>query len=241
MHLLNNKKSPDPDLITPKMLKELPKKGLLTLLYIYNGILRTHYWPEALKDAEIILLLKPGKDPKAPESYRPISLLPTLSKIIERLLANRITTDDGYTQRIPDHQFGFRHKHSTIQQVHRLCHTIHTAFKRNIIVPAHSSTSVKPLIRFGMTVSYTKSNTYFTLYYNLIRSYLSARTFHTRIKDHTSITFPITAAVPQGSVLGPILYVLFTLDLPTTNCTVTGTFADDTSIMAADNDPHTAT
>jgi hypothetical protein len=68
VHLLNNKKSPGPDLITPKMLKELPKKGLLTLLYIYNGILRTHYWPETLKTAEIILLLKPGKDPKAPES-----------------------------------------------------------------------------------------------------------------------------------------------------------------------------
>jgi hypothetical protein len=43
VHLLNNKKSLGPDLITPKMLKELPKKGLLTLLYIYNGILRTHY------------------------------------------------------------------------------------------------------------------------------------------------------------------------------------------------------
>ena len=58
VHVLNNRKSPGPDLVTPKMLKELPKKGLLTLLYIFNGILRTHHWPAALKTAEIILLLK---------------------------------------------------------------------------------------------------------------------------------------------------------------------------------------
>ena len=68
VHRLNNKKTPGADLVTPKMLKELPRKGLLTILYIYNGILRTHHWPEALTTAEIILLLKPGKDPKEPES-----------------------------------------------------------------------------------------------------------------------------------------------------------------------------
>ena len=66
VHLFNNRKSPGPDLVTPKMLKELPKKGLLTLSYIFNGILRTHHWPAALKTAEIILILKPGKDTKMP-------------------------------------------------------------------------------------------------------------------------------------------------------------------------------
>jgi len=66
VHHLNNKKAPGPDLVTTKMLKELPQKGLYTLLYIYNGILRTHHWPEALITAEIILRLTPGKDPKEP-------------------------------------------------------------------------------------------------------------------------------------------------------------------------------
>ena len=79
------------------------------------------------------------------------------------------------------------------------------------------------------------------LYFDLMRSHLRDRTFHTSVKDHTSITFPITAGVPQGSVLGPILYVLCTSDLPKTNCTTTGIIADDTSILAAHNDPHTAT
>lgn len=238
---LNNKKSPGPDLITPRMLKELPKKGLLTLLYIFNGILRTQHWPKALKTAEIILLLKPGKDPTVPESYRPISLLPTISKIIERLLANRITTDVRYTQSIPDHQFGFRRKHSTIQQVHRLCHTIYTAFEAKqycTSVFLDISQAFDKVWHDGLLY---KVKHILPLYYSLMRSYLSARTFHTRVRNSTSTTFPINAGVPQGSVLGPILYVLYTSDLPTTNCTVTGTFADDTAIMAAHTNPHTAT
>jgi hypothetical protein len=90
------------------MLKELPRKGLIALLYIFNGIFRTQYWPRVLKTAEIIVIPKPGKDPKDPTSCRPISLLSTISKVLERLLAHKITTDEKYVNSIPDHQFGFR-------------------------------------------------------------------------------------------------------------------------------------
>ena len=186
VHLLNNRKSPGPDLVTTKMLKELPKKGLLTLLYIFNGILRTHHWPAVLKTAEIILLLKPDKDPKTPESYRPTSLLPTISKVLERLLANRIINDVTYTQRLPDNQFRFRHKHSTIQQMHRLCHTIYTAFEaKQYCTSAFLDVSQAFDKVWHDGLLYKIMHT-LPLYYNLIRSYLSARTFHTKIKDHTS-------------------------------------------------------
>ncbi|XP_017764352.1 PREDICTED: RNA-directed DNA polymerase from mobile element jockey-like [Eufriesea mexicana] len=79
---LNNKKSPGSDLITATILKELPKKA-----------------------TEIILFPKPGKDPSDVSSYRPISLLPVISKVLERLLLQRITP---YLNFIPNHQFGFR-------------------------------------------------------------------------------------------------------------------------------------
>jgi hypothetical protein len=92
---LNIKNSPGPDLVTPKMLKELPRKGLIPLLYIFNGILRTQYWPRVLKTVEIIVIPKPGKDLIDPTSYRPVSLLSTISKVLERLLANKITTDQN--------------------------------------------------------------------------------------------------------------------------------------------------
>ena len=64
------------DLITPKMLKELPSKGIVFLAYLFNAILRHQHWPHQVKLAEIILIPKPGKDPKDLKSYCPIRLLP---------------------------------------------------------------------------------------------------------------------------------------------------------------------
>ena len=61
---LNHKKALGIDLITAKMLKELPQEGLLNLVYILNAIIRLEYWPKSLKQAQIIMLPKPGKNPK---------------------------------------------------------------------------------------------------------------------------------------------------------------------------------
>ena len=52
-------------LVTPKMLKELPQKSMILLTYLFNAIIRYQYWPHKIKLAEIILIPKPGKDPKA--------------------------------------------------------------------------------------------------------------------------------------------------------------------------------
>jgi hypothetical protein len=80
------------DLITAQMLKELPHEGLLNLLYIFNTVLRLNYWPKSLKRAQIIMIPKPGKDPKDVSSYRPISLLSIILKVLEKLLHKRINT-----------------------------------------------------------------------------------------------------------------------------------------------------
>jgi hypothetical protein len=57
------KKAPGLDLITAGMLKELPKEGLVNLMYIFNAILRLEYWPKSLKNAQIIMIPKHGKNP----------------------------------------------------------------------------------------------------------------------------------------------------------------------------------
>jgi hypothetical protein len=77
--MLNQKKAPGLDLITARMLKELPKEGLVNPMYIFNVILRLEYWPKPLKIAQI-MITKPGKNPIYVSSSRPISLLPTISK-----------------------------------------------------------------------------------------------------------------------------------------------------------------
>ena len=79
-----------------------------------------------------------------------------------------------------------------------------------------------------------------TGYYNLLKSYLQDRYFVTKFNDETSLPFPIHSAVPQGSILGPLLYTLYTSDLPISRKTTLSTFADDTAIFASHSDPRIA-
>jgi hypothetical protein len=90
---LHPHRAPGSELITAHMLQEMPHEGYQTLLYIFNAIRRLQYWPAPLKQAKIIMVPKPGKNPTDVASYRPISLLPILSKILEKLLLKRIYSD----------------------------------------------------------------------------------------------------------------------------------------------------
>jgi hypothetical protein len=76
--------------------------------HLFNAIIRHQYWPHKLKLAEIILIPKPGKDPKELKSYRPISLLPIIAKLLEKLILRRTDPDFSTSDWIPHHQFGFR-------------------------------------------------------------------------------------------------------------------------------------
>ena len=79
-------------------------------------------------------------------------------------------------------------------------------------------------------------------YYLLLRSYLSDRYFYVKYQDECSEVLKMEAGVPQGSVLGPLLYVIYTHDLPypNDNCMI-ATFADDTVLIASDNNINNAT
>jgi hypothetical protein len=102
------KKGPGHDNITAVILKQLPRIGQINLLYVLNAILRLNYWPRLLKIAQIIMILKPGKNPANVTSYRPISLLPKISKALEKLILNKINQEANPQTWIPDHQFGFQ-------------------------------------------------------------------------------------------------------------------------------------
>ena len=124
-------KAPAYDLITPKMLKELPEEGISLLTYIFNACLIRCFFPSQWKVAEISMILKPGKPPEHVSSYRPISLLPTLGKVLESLFLNRLMHVIDTQNLIPDHQFGFRKKHGTIEQVHRIVDIINRSFEND--------------------------------------------------------------------------------------------------------------
>jgi hypothetical protein len=84
------KKSPGYDLITGKILQELPTVGIKYLTHLFNAVLLLNYFPSQWKVAHIILILKPGKTLYALTSYRPISLLPIVSKVFEKLLLTQL-------------------------------------------------------------------------------------------------------------------------------------------------------
>jgi hypothetical protein len=104
---INPKKAPVYDLITGKILKEVSHKCLRAITQIYSAILQTEYFPFQWKVGQIIMTVKPGKNPNDITSYRPNSLLPILSKILEKIFLKRLTPIIDESKLIPSHQFGF--------------------------------------------------------------------------------------------------------------------------------------
>lgn len=235
------KKSPGYDLITNRLLQELPDPGLTLLTSIYNAMTRLTFFPPQWKVGQIIMILKPGKEPDDPKSYRPISLLPIPSKIYETLLLTRILPVIEAKHIIPDHQFGFRCKHSTIDQVHRLVDKIMESLEAKAYCASaflDISQAFDRVWHEGLLYKTKKAMPGYL--YQIVKSFVEKRHFLTQCGDAITGLCPIQAGVPQGSVMGPILYLLFTSDLPTSKLITTGTFADDTAILASHNDPEMA-
>jgi hypothetical protein len=113
-------KAPGPKGITNRALKHLPQGAVSLLVLIFNAILLAHHFPTAWKHARVISILKPGKDPALPSSYRPIRLLDTIGKIFEKILLARILHEVNVRGLMRDEQFEFRPKHSTSLQLARL-------------------------------------------------------------------------------------------------------------------------
>jgi hypothetical protein len=133
--MLNPNKAPGIDLTTVKMLKELPEKAVMALMYIFNAILRVGYWPTQLNGTSNYDIKARERDPTYVESYRPVSLLPTISKLLEKHVHKRIQEDLDPKEWVPDHQFGFTRAHSTVQQCHRIVDVINKAIVLHSGIP----------------------------------------------------------------------------------------------------------
>lgn len=232
------RKAPGIDLINGMIIKQLPWLAICKLADIYNAVLKFKYIPKQWKKAEIIVLAKPGKPPEEPQSYRPISLLPALGKLFERLYIKRLKKIVGDKKLIIDSQFGFRDKHSTIEQLHRITSFIDEALENKEFCVGVFLDVAQAFDRVWHEKLIEKL--YLMLPCNhveLLTSYLSKRSFRVRFEDAVSQYRPIKAGVPQGSVISPLLYSLFTTDIPEPKRGgKLGIFADDTVALASS--PH---
>ena len=121
---LHIKKATGTDMINNKCLKKLPIKAIIYLNFIFNGCFKIGYFPTHWKQANIISIPKAGKDKSLPESYRPISLLSSIGKTLEKLIANRIRVHTEAHNIIPASEFGFQPSLSTTHQLDRLTKSI---------------------------------------------------------------------------------------------------------------------
>jgi hypothetical protein len=236
IHNLRPKISPGHDQITNKIAKNLSKKSILFLTHIYNNMLRLSYFPPAWKYSIIIMISKPNKPKHLISSYRPISLLPTFAKLFRKLILHRITLIINQHNILPKSQFGFRRKHNTIYQIHRNTDKISASFETKQFCPGVFLDISQVFYRVWHNgLLFKRKNFLPSPYYLIIKSYLENRSFSIRQKNSYSTANNIKAGVPQGSNLSPILYNIFTADIPTTSQTLLASFADDTAILSSNN------
>lgn len=232
------KKSPGYDLITAEVARYLLKRAIVHLSHIFNSILRLSHFPSIWKFSTIILVPKPNKPPDLISSFRPISLLPFFAKILEKLILKRILPSIAANSIIPNSQFGFRSAHSTIQQVHRVVDAISYSLEKKLYCTSvflDVSQAFDRVWHDGLLFKLKKF--LHPTYFLVIKSYLSDRNFQVRVGNSFSSIAPISAGVPQGGILSPILYNIYASDQPTTPNTMVADYADDKAILSIHSDP----
>lgn len=225
------KKSPGFDSITKQLLIYMPRKTLVLLTQIFDASLRLGYFPKAWKRAKIIMIHKKGKPTDNVASYRPISLLSLLSKLFEKLLYPHILSQ--VEQLLPSTQFGFRDVHSCPLQLHRVVDKILETYENKKITIGMFLDVEKAFDRVWHQGLLAKLKPHLSdTLYRVVQSFLSERTFRVSLGDELSPQHGIQASVPQGSVLGPLLYIIYAHDVPQTPATLATQFADDMAVLA---------
>ena len=229
LQCLDTNKACGHDRLSAKMLKEAGSTIVPSLCKLINKSLAQCKFPVGWKKANIIAIHK--KDDKSTVSnYRPISLLTTLSKIMERIVFKHVYNFCHINKLITDHQSGFRPKDSTINQLAFLYHTFCQAIdnkKEMRIVFCDVSKAFDKVWHEGLLYKLSSIG----ICGHLLRwfqDYLSKRQQRVLVRGQTSDWGTIEAGVPQGSVLGLLLFLIYVNDMVKVVSCGVKLFADDT-------------
>ncbi|MCW4309234.1 MAG: reverse transcriptase domain-containing protein [Candidatus Thiodiazotropha endolucinida] len=235
---LNPSKAAGPDAIKPVVLKELANEIAPIVAAIFQLSLDTGTVPSDWKKAFVTPLFKKG-DKTNPANYRPISLTCILCKTMEHIIASNLTRHFEEHNILYDLQHGFRERRSCETQLIQLVEDL-----------ARSLTQGKQtdLILLDFSKAFDKVNHLKLLYklqmhgvqgkaHNWIQSFLMGRSQRVVLEGECSDEVPVSSGVPQGSVLGPILFLLYINDLPDNVQSQVRLFADDTAVYLTINGP----
>lgn len=229
---LKNSKAPGLDCISNILIKHLPKRAIIILKKIFNACLKIGYFPKSFKIAKVIPIPKPGKDLRNTSSYRPISLLSCIGKLLEKIILNRLLHHVTENNIINPKQFGFRKQHSTVHQLKRV--TKYIKQNKNLrrstgMVLLDIEKAFDTIWHEGLIYKLNVVNTPKYLI-KIIKSFISNRKFQVTINGILSIAKTISAGLPQGSILSPSLYSIFISDFKGCKDCDIAYYADDTAI-----------
>ncbi|GBN67051.1 putative RNA-directed DNA polymerase from transposon X-element [Araneus ventricosus] len=219
---VNIHKAPGSDGITNNMLRNLPIITLIKIIHIINNIFKHKYFPISWRVAIVVPILKPGKDPTDPTSYRPISLLPTLSKVTEHFILTQLNEHLNNNNILIRYQFDFKPKLSTTYQLLRAVE----------------------FITFGFENRFSTGAVFLDIQKAFDRVWINGLMhFAAPVENSLSSERAIDAGVVQGSKVGPYLFNIYVTDIPSPrNCqTKICLFADDTAVMSTGAFDHVMT
>lgn len=228
-------------MLSTNLVKQSIDNMLIPLTHIINQSLTTGIVPQSMKIARVMPIYKSG-DKHNFGNYRPISILPAFSKILEKVVATKLIKylEYMYNKLFYKHQYGFRPKHNTSHPIIHLLNQIAIANDNDTkdltlsvfvdLSKAFDTISPDILLHKLRNLGIRGiANSWF-------RSYLTGRKQFIDLYDVKSIMEPILCGVPQGSILGPILFLVYVNDINNATSLSTLRFTDDTTVITSSPD-----
>ncbi len=236
LSLLNPNKAVGHDTISNRILINAKDELATPLSMLFNKSLRECAFPSDWKLSNVIPLFKKG-DKSLPSNYRPVALLCCMSKVFEKIMYKHVFNHLMRNDSLYKYQSGFLPGHSTVYQLIEMYYSILSPLNDRFITSLIFCDISKAFDRVWIRGLLLKLERYGIKGKTLswFRSYLSGRRQRVTLKNGNSTIGVLKAGVPQGSVLGPLLFLVFVNDIADDLIGLTRLFADDTSIQ------HTAT
>ena len=230
---LRNKSSIGIDGISSILLKQVKNELCKPITYLINCSINTGVFPDDLKIAKVIPIFKKN-DKNLLDNYRPISILPAISKIFEKIIHKQINSHFTLHKLFYTGQYGFRHGHSTELAATELIDRIAFSMDKgeipiNIFMDLSKAfdTIDHDILTYKLKHYGFKDNSL-----SLLSSYLTGREQFVEFNDVKSNCIPITTGVPQGSILGPLLFIIYLNDINLSSDKFQFlTYADDTTLF----------